>query len=173
MKSNKRVLIRNEEEEDRAAVHAVNITAFKSPAEACLVDILRQEASPVVSLVAIENNAVVGHIMFSPVLLSEQPGLKIMGLAPLAVLQRNQRTGTGSALISAGLQRCKEMGWGAVVVLGFPAYYPRFGFVPASRFGLGCEYDVADEAFMAVELQPGYLHGSSGIIHYHAAFKNI
>lgn len=167
------MLIRNEEEKDLAAVDVVNASAFKSPAEARLVDTLRKEACPIVSLVAVENKAVVGHIMFSPVLLTDHPGLKIMGLAPVAVLPANQGKGIGSALVRIGLERCKDFGFGAVVVLGHPEYYPRFGFLPSSRFGIGCEYDVPEEAFMVVELQLGYLRGSSGTIKYHAAFKNV
>lgn len=111
--------------------------------------------------------------MFSPVSLSGHPGLKIMGLAPMAVLPVNQNKGIGSALVRAGLERCKDLGFGAVVVLGHPKYYPRFGFLPSSHFGIGCEYDAPEEAFMVVELQPGYLRGSSGTIKYHAAFKNV
>ena len=167
------MLIRNEEENDLAAVHAVNASAFESPAEAYLVNTLRKEACPIVSLVAVENKAVVGHILFSPVLLTDHPGLKIMCLAPLAVLPANQGKGIGSALVRVGLERCKDSGFGAVVVLGHPEYYRRFGFLPSSRFDIGCEYDVPEEAFMVVELQRGYLCGSSGTIKYHAAFKNV
>ena len=165
--------IRNEEENDLAAVHVVNASAFKSPAEAYLVDTLRKEACPIVSLVAVENKAVVGHIMFSPVLLTDHSGLKIMGLGPVSVLPANQGKGIGSALVCGGLEQCKDLGFGAAVVLGHPEYYPRFGFLPSSRFGIGCEYDVPEEAFMVVELQRGYLRGSSGTIKYHAAFKNV
>jgi putative acetyltransferase len=167
------VLIRSEEEKDLAAVHVVNASAFESPAEAHLVDALRKKTGPIVSLVAEENKAVVGHIMFSPVLLTRHPGLKIMGLAPMAVLPVNQNKGIGSALVRAGLERCKDLGFGAVVVLGHTEYYPRFGFLPSSQFGIGCEYDAPEEAFMVLELQPGYLRGSSGTIKYHAAFKNV
>lgn len=165
------MLVRNEEENDLAAVHVVNSSAFESPAEADLVDTLRKDACPIVSLVATERKAVVGHIMFSPVFLTGNPGLKIMGLAPVAVLPAHQGKGIGSALVRIGLERCKTFGFGAVVVLGHPEYYPRFGFLPSSRFGIGCEYDVPEEAFMVLELQRGYLRGSSGTIEYHAAFK--
>lgn len=97
-------------------MHVVNASAFNSPAEAYLVDTFRKEARPIVSLVAVENKAVVGHIMFSPVLPMDHPGLKIMGLAPVAVLPANQGKGIGSALVRMGLERCKDFGIGAVVV---------------------------------------------------------
>ena len=168
-----RVLIRNEQDKDLAAVRALNIAAFGTTAEADLVDALRAQARPVVSLVAEDKGVVVGHIMFSPVALSDHPALKIMGLAPMAVLPARQKQGIGSALVRAGLERCRSLGVGAVVVLGHPRYYPRFGFSPAKSFGIVSEYDAPDEAFMVVELQSDCLQGKSGTIRYHAAFQNI
>jgi putative acetyltransferase len=167
------MLIRPEEHHDRAAVHAVNVAAFETSVEAGLVDALRQQATPLVSLVAEHNGAIVGHILFSPVSLSGHPSLRIMGLAPMAVAPANQRTGIGSALIRAGLEQCTQLGAGAVVVLGHPAYYPRFGFLSSARFSIGCEYDVPEDVFMVAELQPGFLHGASGTIQYHAAFGSV
>lgn len=167
------MLIRAEEQKDWAAVHAVNSSVFETPAEANLVDALREQAQPVVSLIAEENGAVVGHIMFTPVLLPGHPALKIMGLAPMAVNPQHQRKGIGSALVRAGLERCKQLGFGAVVVLGHPGYYRRFGFSPSARFGIGCEYEVPEEVFMVLELQPGYLRGTSGTLKYHVAFLNV
>jgi NAD(P)H dehydrogenase (quinone) len=166
-------LIRNEEEKDRAAVHALNVVAFETPTEANLVDALRQKARPVVSLVAQVNQTVVGHIMFSPVKLSGHSELIIMGLAPMAVEPEHQRKGIGSALVRAGVEQCKKLGCGAVVVLGHPEYYPRFGFAPSASFGISCEYDVPEEVFMAIELQPGFLDGVPGKVKYHAAFGSM
>ena len=167
--------IRTEEKKDWAAVHKVNVSAFEMPTKADLVDMLREKAQPVVSLVAEneDDGAIVGHIMFSPVALSGYPELKIMGLAPMAVEPEHQDKGIGSALVRAGLEQCKQIGFGAVVVLGHPEYYPRFGFAPSTRFGIGCEFEVPEEAFMLLELHPGYLHGVSGKVGYHAAFKDV
>ena len=166
------VVIRPETERDRLAVHGLNISAFGRPGEAQLVDELRVQAQPIVSLVAEENDAVVGHIMFTPVSLANHSEL-IMGLAPLAVVPDRQGAGIGSALVRAGLERCKKLGAGAAVVLGHPKFYPRFGFFPAARFGVTCEYDVPQEAFMAIELKPGALRQASGTVQYHAAFSNV
>lgn len=167
------MLIRSEEEKDRAAIYAVTAAAFERELEANLVDALRQQVQPIVSLVAENEQTIVGHVLFSPVLLTGHLDLHIAGLAPLAVAPTHQRKGIGSALVRAGLERCKQLGFGAVVVLGHPEYYPRFGFSPSSRFGIGCEYKVREEVFMVMELQPGYLRGASGTIKYHAAFSEF
>lgn len=164
------VRIRAETAKDGRAVRVVNESAFETPIEAHLVDSLREEAHPVVSLVAEGEDGVVGHILFSPVVLPGHPELRILGLAPMAVLPKHQRRGVGSALVRSGLEECRKLGAGAVVVLGHPEYYPRFGFVPASRFGLSCKYDAPEEAFMALELVPGHLAGASGEVRYHPAF---
>jgi len=166
------MLIRPELKNDRDAVYAVNTSAFDTPSEADLVDILREQAKPVVSLVAEVDGKVVGHIMFSPVTMSIDPGLKVMGLAPMAVAPEYQRQGIGSALVRAGLEQCGAMGFVAVVVLGHPEYYPRFGFTPSSRFDIDSGYDVPEEVFMAMELQPGSLRGKTGRVKYHASFDN-
>ncbi|HWS11539.1 MAG TPA: N-acetyltransferase [Rhodocyclaceae bacterium] len=167
------MLIRNEIPGDRVAVHALNAAAFETAAEAGLVDALREQARPLVSLVADDGGAVIGHILFSPVALPGHPGLAIMGLAPMAVAAAHRGRGVGSALVREGLERCREIGCDAVVVLGHPAYYPRFGFVPAARFGIGCEYDAPAEAFMILELRPGALAGAGGTVRYHAAFAAL
>ena len=164
------MLVRAEEQRDWAAVHAVNVSAFETSEEANLVDALREQARPLVSLIAQDDDAIVGHIMFSSVSLAGHPSLKIMGLAPMAVAPEHQRKGIGSALVRAGLDQCGQLGFGAVVVLGHPAYYPRFGFLSSARYGIGCEYDVPEEVFMVVELQIGFLRGASGKVKYHAAF---
>jgi len=167
------MLIRAEEPSDWAAIRAVNVSAFETPVEADLVDALREQARPLISLVAEDNGAIVGHIMFSPVCLSRHPDLKVMGLAPMAVAPEHQRKGIGSALVEAGLERCKQLGFVAVVVLGHPEYYPRFGFSPSRGFGIDSEYDVAEEVFMAVELHPAALDGKTGTVKYHAAFASL
>jgi len=167
------MLIRAEEQRDCAAVHAVNISAFETPTEADLVDALREQAQPLVSLIAEDNGVIVGHIMFSPVSLPGHLELRIMGLAPMAVAPEHQGKGIGSALVRAGLEECKQLGFGAVVVLGHPAYYPRFGFSSSARYGIGCEYDVPEGVFMVAELEPGCLDGASGKVKYHAAFGDV
>jgi len=165
--------IRSEEPEDVEGIVDVNLAAFPTAAEAHLINALRHEATPFVSIVAEEDGVVLGHISFSPTTLECSDTLRIMGLGPLAVMPARQRQGIGSALVRAGLDACRQLGAGAVVVVGHPGYYPRFGFLPASRFGLKCLYDVPDEVFMAVELEPGALQHKTGTVAYHAAFDAV
>jgi putative acetyltransferase len=163
--------IRRERAADVAAVRRVNEAAFATTLEANLVDRLREDAKPIISVVADEDGLVVGHILFSPVTLSSDSGTLVMGLAPMAVLPDWQRRRIGSSLVHAGLDECRLKGAVAVVVLGHPTYYPRFGFKPASTFGITSEYEVPDDAFMAIELMPGALEGKGGVVRYHAAFR--
>ena len=165
--------IRSQTAGDDSAVRQVNQTAFPTPDEAALVERLRAEADPVVSLVAEDDSGVVGHILFSPVSLDADSGFFAMGLAPMAVLPDRQRQGIGSALVRAGLDACRKLGCRAVFVLGHPDYYPRFGFVAASRYGIECRFEAPDEAFMALELEPGALEGLAGKMHYHPAFDEF
>lgn len=164
--------IRRETEADKAAVFEINAAAFPTHAEAKLVETLRESADPFLSLVAVEKDEIVGHIVFTPVTLDSFDDLKLMGLAPMAVSPSRQRSGIGTKLVNAGLEHCRELGIGAVVVLGHADYYPRFGFRPASQWDIRSEYDVPDDVFMLMELSSGYLQGYHGTIRYNAAFAD-
>ena len=166
------VVIRVETENDHEAVHAINSAAFETAFEASLVEALRDTAGPIISLVAETGEKAVGHIMFSPVNLTGHPEVRLMGLAPMAVLPEQQRKGIGSALVGAGLEACRNLGISAVVVLGHPEYYPRFGFVPSSRFDIDSVYSVPEEVFMVLELQANALANKPGRVHYHGAFNS-
>jgi len=89
------------------------------------------------------------------------------------VVPDRQRKGVGSALVRQGLMCCKDLGARAVVVVGHPEYYPRFGFAPASRYALRCEYDVPEDVFMVAELEAGALNGAYGVVRYHDAFAGV
>lgn len=160
--------IRPETPADRDAVYVLNTAAFGQPDEADLVDRLRQRADPYLALVAEADGEIVGHIAFTPVTVEGAEG--VVGLAPMAVAPDWQREGIGSVLVREGLRVCAEAGVTAVVVLGHPAYYPRFGFVPAHTVGLRDDYGAPPEAFMALELVPGALTEASGTVRYHDAF---
>jgi putative acetyltransferase len=165
--------IRSERETDRAQIRAVNTAAFKTSLEADLVESLHAKGVELISLVAQIDGAVVGHILFSPVSLTGHPQLNLKGLGPMAVAPDRQRQGIGSALVREGLNRCKQLRCKAVVAVGHPEYYPRFGFVPASEFAIRSEYDVPDDVFMIAELEPGSLRGVTGLIRYDECFASV
>lgn len=166
--------VRAEKPEDIKAVRKVNIAAFGQEGEANLVDWLRGTTSTL-SFVAVESAQIVGHIFFSPVTIEGEctGNLPILGLAPVAVLPNYQRQGIGSLLIQYGLKECERFGFKAVVVLGSPAYYSRFGFIPAKGKGLGCKYSVPDNAFMVLELENGALENCIGTVKYHSEFDKL
>jgi len=166
-------VIRDERPQDIPAVRAVNLAAFTTPAEADLVDALRDAADPLVSLVADHDGAVVGHLMCSPATLDGHPRVRLMGLAPMAVLPARQGLGIGSALVREAIERCRALGADGMIVLGHPDHYARFGFTAASGWRIACVYDAPDEAFMALELRPGVLAGCAGTARYHPAFAGL
>ena len=167
------ISIRPEGIADAAGVHRVNELAFGRPDEARLVDALRAAANPYLSLVAVnEAGEVIGHVLLTPITVEgESAESPLLGLGPLAVLPDLQRQGIGSELMRAALEAARALGSGGVVLLGHPEYYPRFGFQPASRWGLRCEYPVPDEVFMALELRPGGF--PAGLVRYHPAFAEV
>lgn len=166
--------IRKEKASDKENIWKVNAEAFETETEANLVNALRDSDIPFISLVAEENKEIVGHILFTPVeLIGDDSGLKIMGLAPMAVLIKLQKKGIGSQMVKTGLEKCSTQGYDAVVVLGYPEYYPKFGFMPSVKYGIKSEYDVPDEAFMVLELKEGSLKYKNGVIKYHAAFGSV
>ena len=165
------MLVRPEQVTDVPMIRAINRAAFDSTTEADVVDRLRTDAENVISLVAEEDGEMLGHIMFSPVRLTEAADLRAMALGPMAVTPDRQRAGIGSALVRAGLEACQRRGIDAVFVVGHPTYYPRFGFKSASIVGFACEFNVPDEAFMVVELAAGGLHGKTATVHFHPAFN--
>jgi len=166
--------IRKEKESDIEKIWKVNAEAFESEAEANLVNALRDSGISFISLVAEENKEIVGHILFTPVeLISDDSGLKLMGLAPMAVLPKLQKKGIGSQLVKTGKENCSAQGYDAIVVLGHAEYYPKFGFVPSVKYGIKSEYDVPEESFMVLELNESSLRNKKGIIKYHAAFSSV
>jgi putative acetyltransferase len=161
------IRIRREQPGDEVAIATLTTAAFGQPEESQIVDAIRKAGRSAISLVAMEGADLVGHILFTPVQFEPaRSGIEMMGLAPMAVAPDRQRRGIGSALVREGLRQCARAGCQAIVVVGHPAFYPRFGFRPGSTFGLRCEYPVPEEVFMAVELVPGVLEGSSGLVTY-------
>ena len=158
--------------EDAGAIREVHLRAFDGRSEETrIVELLHATDKAPVSLVAVLAGRVVAHILFSPVDLGERrPSINMLALAPVAVLPEHQNQGIGSRLIRTGLEVCREADYEAVVVLGEPSYYYRFGFERASDYGLGNEYGV-NEHFMVVPLKNGALEGASGTIRYQPEFR--
>ena len=168
------VSIREELVPDHESIGSIVIEAFGNRAEAELIDRLRQSRQLTLSLVAVQDSEVVGHIAFSPVTIHlEGRCWNALGLGPMAVRPANQRSGIGSGLISAGLELLRERGARIVVVLGHPEYYSRFGFEPSARYGIKWEHDAPEEAFMVMELQDGALRGVSGTVRYLPEFDGV
>jgi len=166
--------IRRETPKDIDSIRYVNEQAFGQKEEAEIIDKLRKRDVVTLSLVAVQADQIVGHILFSPVSVeSEYSSFEAITLAPMAVLPEYQRKGIGSQLVRVGLEECLRLGHEIMVVLGHPDYYPRFGFVPASTYGIKCKYDVPDEVFMALELRQGALSGRSGVVKYQPEFNEV
>jgi predicted N-acetyltransferase YhbS len=99
-------------------------------------------------------------------------GHVVLVLAPVGVVPERQGAGIGSALVREVLARAGETGYGLVVLLGHPSYYPRFGFEPAGGLGIESPYDVPPEAWMALRL-PGYEPAMRGRVTYAEAFAAV
>ncbi|MEK6755157.1 MAG: N-acetyltransferase [Bacteroidota bacterium] len=160
-------IVRREQPQDVPKIREVNKRAFGQEQEASVVDKLRENCNSILSLVALAGNEVVGHILFSPTVIEGKNG-RLVGscLAPLAVLPEYQRRGIGSELVQTGVARIREGGCPYIIVLGHPEYYARFGFEPASRFGISSEWQVPDEAFMILMLNRRAMKDISGVAKY-------
>jgi putative acetyltransferase len=161
--------IRNEESRDIDQVRDILRAAFPSDAESKLVDLLRSNGKATISLVAVDGNKVLGHILFSPVSTTPPTDAKGIGLAPVAVRTDMQSQGIGSRLIPEGLRLCKQAGFDYCVVLGSPQYYQRFGFEKASQFDIQNEYGV-DEEFMVLRFTDC---GVTGLVRYAPEFGEL
>lgn len=162
--------VRFERPEDRPFIYDVHAASFPTSAEALLVNALRAAGRLRISLVALDGMRIVGHIAFTPVTAAgTSAGL---GLGPVAVLPSHRRRGLGAELIQTGLAACEQLAAGFVVVLGEPAYYSRFGFRPASGWGLHDAYG-GGSAFQALELRPGVIRQGAGLVRYAPEFSSV
>ncbi|WP_299302438.1 GNAT family N-acetyltransferase [uncultured Brachybacterium sp.] len=149
-----RWITRAEQADDAAEIRAVLRAAFPTELEADLVEALRED--PVawldgLSMVTLEDDRVIAQALLTRAFIAGEP---VLALAPCATHPDHQRRGAGSAAIRAALAQARAQGENLVVVLGHPGYYPRFGFVPASSFGITAPFEVPDDAFLALALDP-------------------
>ena len=160
-------IIRREQPQDISEIREVNIRAFGQEQEASVVDKLRENCNSVLSLVALTDGHVVGHILFGPAVIEGEHGKLVgTGLAPLAVLPEYQRKGIGTELLQTAIARIKKGGCPYIIVIGHPEYYARFGFEKAGRFGISSEWDVPDEAFMILMLDRKAMNSITGVAGY-------
>ncbi len=185
--------VREEIPEDIEAIRKVNLEAFGRAAEADIVDRLRDSCEDLLSLVAIHEGDVAGHILFSPAAIDgdvvgltrirtrngdhpwlstaeKDGGVVGMGLGPVAVLPDLQRQGIGSLLVRAGIDALRKRSCPFIILLGHPEYYPRFGFERASLYGIRSQLEVPDDAFMILVLDRPAMAKASGVARYRSEF---
>lgn len=172
-----KLIIRPETPADIQAIFDMNAMVFGQEGESRLIDNLRgtEWFIPELSLVAYAGEHLVGHILLTrlPIVGDDGGKYESLALAPMAVTTALHGLGIGGQLVRHALKEARALGFGSVIVLGHPEYYPRFGFVPASKFGIRTAYDVPDEVFMAQELTVGALAGKSGEVAYPQPFDEV
>ncbi len=174
----KQITLRQERKDDFKEVFEVNHIAFGQDNEAKLVDALRNNPTvfvPELSIVAVDNNKIVGHILFTKINIKDDNGNlnESLGLAPMAVRPELQKSGIGGQLIRQGLIVAEELGFKSVIVLGHEHYYPKFGFQPADKWNIKAPFDVPSNVFMAIELISEGLKNISGTVVYPKEFEAV
>jgi predicted N-acetyltransferase YhbS len=160
--------IRESVEKDKDAIRIVHLAAFgESEGETVsqlAIELLEDKnAQPTLSLVAEQNNEIIGNIIFSPVNIEGIKGISAYILAPLAVKIDNQRKGIGTKLINQGIETLRNRGVDIVLVYGDPNYYTRTGF--KAGHNLEAPYKLEyPEAWMAQELVEGVLTKTQGMV---------
>jgi predicted N-acetyltransferase YhbS len=163
------IKIRSEEKDDYNEIKKINELAFDQKNEGKLVDDLRKKPdfNHLLSLVAKIKGKIVGHILFYPIKIkNEKKEHIVLSLAPIAVHPDFQNLGIGSKLVKRGLETAKETGSAAVIVVGHPNYYPRFGFSPASKWNIKLPIECPYDVFLAIELKKNSLKGVSGLVEF-------
>lgn len=169
------IFIREEGPKDIEVIRKLNekafMQAFGQASEANVIDSLRENCTNILSLVAVQDDQVVGHIFFSPVKIDSDKVIEGMGLGPMAVLPELQHQRIGSRLVQAGIEILKCRGDPFIIVLGHPEYYPRFGFERASLYGIASQWEgVPGEAFMILILNDEAMFGVCGVARYRNEF---
>lgn len=168
--------VRPEISDDIDKIDEIYRRAFETDLEANLVKAIRgsEYFIPELSLVAVKQTRVVGHILFSGIkIIGEREEIPALALAPMAVLPEYQRQTIGSQLVYQGLLESANLGHKIVIVVGHPEYYPRFGFKLARNYGIRAPFDVPDEAFLVLELEVGALKDIRGVVKYNPAFNTV
>lgn len=164
------IAIRPETDEDHVKIHALHVAAFETSAEAMLVNLLRDDGALTLSLIVEAEGDIVGHVAISPVTINDSESARWYGLGPIAIQPNHQAQGIGATLMLKALAETAKIGGQGLVLLGEPAFYSRFGFVPSTEFGLSWEKG-GGRFFQAVKL--GTANAPSGVVKYHAAFDAV
>ncbi|HMS28678.1 MAG TPA: N-acetyltransferase [Saprospiraceae bacterium] len=173
-----KLVLRHETEVDLNAIFLLNKAVFDTESEARLVDALRKNSSvflPELSIIATLRNQIIGHILFTKILIKGELGnqFESLALAPMAVFSEFQNKGVGGQLINHGLEVAKHLGFKSVIVLGHEKYYPKFGFEPAQKWGIKAPFEVPSNAFMAIELVKDGLKEMAGEVSYPNEFSAV
>jgi len=171
-----KITIRQENKNDYSIISMVTDMAFGREDEGKLIENLRKNKKFVkdLSLVACMGNEIIGHILFTPILIKhEDMEYDSLALAPVSVIPELQSLGIGSQLVKKGLAKAKKMGYKSVIVLGHEHYYPRFGFLPASNYKITAPFEVPDNVFMAIELIDNTLQNVQGCVEYPKEFNEV
>lgn len=154
-------------------IRALLDAAFKQKDEGVLVEKLfsSEQFIPELSLLIREEHKLIAYLLFTLLHIDTAQGLKpALALAPIAVAPEYQKQGIGAWLIRQGLVKAEKLGYEAVIVLGHAAYYPKFGFKPASHWGITAPFPVPDDVFMGLELRENALANRSGKVVYAKEF---
>jgi predicted N-acetyltransferase YhbS len=168
--------IRLEEPSDYRTVEELTRAAFNNPdrvdrskincpMEHHMVHSLRKkDGIMALNFVAEIDGRIVGHIIYSHAHILQPDGseVAVLNFGPISVWPELQRSGIGSALMKYSIEKARELGFGAILFFGHPDYYPRFGFVEASEFGITDCNGENYPAFMAMELKRDFLKSITG-----------
>jgi len=174
MRGDMKLIIREEQERDYDEIYRLHHEAFGRKEEAELISELRKNDGIIISLVALLSNLIVGHILYTPCKInSHRNELTGAALGPMAVLPAYQKKGIGRKIMEESIEIISEAGYPFIAVLGYPEYYSQFGFTPASKQGLQCQWDVADNAFMILPLDSEHMGGITGTVFYRPEFSKL
>lgn len=166
------IIVRPEQPEDARAIDVVHISAFGGEAEAQLVSALRMLPSynRELSLVAELNGRIVGHVLLSRVpMRREGEERNVLALGPMSVVPSQSHRGIGSELIKASVSLAEQKGYGAIVVVGHPEYYKRFGFQSAKEQGISCNLPAPEDALTVRNIADG-AENQGGYVEYPEPF---